>query len=82
MGVLTQQAYEVTGTDPVTGGFIYAKYPDDSACPAGVLSCTGQPVVKSPRFVARVKGYQGLIDYMQQVSKTLGFDDPSLRGVF
>jgi hypothetical protein len=47
-----------------------------------VVHCAGQPVVKSQRFAARVKGYQGLIDYMQEASSAFGFNDPSLRGVY
>jgi hypothetical protein len=53
----------------VTGALIYAKTAD------------GQPVVKSQRFVNRVKNYQGLLDYMRQVASLYGFDDPSKRGI-
>ncbi len=70
MNKLTEQAYEVSGTDPVTGGFTYAKTPD------------GQPVVKSRRFANRVKNYQGLLDFMQEVSGAFGFYAPNWRGVF
>jgi hypothetical protein len=70
MNTLTGEAYEVTGIDPVTGGFAYAKTAD------------GQPVVKSQRFVNRVKNYQGLLDFMLKVQGEFGFDDPSLRGVY
>jgi hypothetical protein len=69
MNTLTQEAYEVQGTDPVTGGFIYNKL-------------DGQPVVKSQRFANRVKNYQGLLDFMQEVSGAFGFYAPNWRGVF
>jgi hypothetical protein len=70
MNTLTGEAYETTGIDPVTGGLAYAKTAD------------GQPVVKSQRFVNRVKNYQGLLDFMLKVQGEFGFDDPSLRGVY
>jgi hypothetical protein len=70
MNTLTQEAYSVQGTDPSTGGFIYEKTAD------------GQPVVKSQRFVNRVKAYQGLLDFMQEVSGAFGFYGPNWRGVF
>jgi hypothetical protein len=70
MSRLTEQAYEVTGTDPVTGGFTYAKTPD------------GQPVVTSRKFANRVKNYQGLLDFMQEVSGAFGFYAPNWRGVY
>jgi hypothetical protein len=70
MTVLTQQAYEVTGTDPATGGLIYAK---DS---------NGRPVEKDARFVSRVKSYQGMLDFMQEVTGFYGFYAPQWRGVF
>jgi hypothetical protein len=81
MNQLTLMAYEVeldsvTGEpaiDPVTGGFIYAKTPDQ------------QPVVRmpdGPRFVSRVKSYQGLLDFMQEVTGFFGFYAPDWRGVY
>jgi hypothetical protein len=70
MNILTQAAYETTGIDPVTGGFTYAK------------TATGEPVVKSQRFANRVKNYQGLLDFMQEVSGAFGFYGPNWRGVF
>ena len=70
MNTLTQEAYEITSVDPVTGEVTYAKTSD------------GQPVVKSQRFANRVKSYQGLLDFMQEVSGAFGFYDPSLRGVY
>lgn len=70
MNILTQEAYETTGIDPVTGGFTYAK------------TANGQPVVKSQRFVNRVKNYQGLLDFMQEVSGAFGFYGPGWRGVY
>jgi hypothetical protein len=70
MNILTQEAYETTGIDPVTGGFTYAK------------TATGEPVVKSLRFANRVKSYQGLLDFMQEVSGAFGFYGPDWRGVF
>jgi hypothetical protein len=69
MNVLTAQAYE-TSIDPVTSAVIYVKTPD------------GQPTVKSQRFVDRVKSYQGLLDFMQEVSGAFGFYAPNQRGVF
>jgi len=69
MNILTAEAYETQGIDPSTGGFIYAK------------TAEGQPVVKSQRFVNRVKSYQGLLDYVQEVSSAFGFDDPTKRGI-
>jgi hypothetical protein len=66
---LSAAAYETTGTDPVTGALIYAKTAD------------GQPVVKSQRFVNRVKNYQGLLDFVRQLASKFGFDDPSKRGI-
>jgi hypothetical protein len=59
--------------DPVTGAFIYAKTQD------------GQPVVKAlfgQRFVNRVKSYQGLLDFMQEVTGFFGFYAPDWRGVY
>jgi len=82
MNLLSSRAYEVEATDPVTGALTYAKYLDDSACPTGVSTCTGQPVVRTPRFVARVKGYKSLIEFMHQVTMTFGFDSPNWRGVY
>jgi hypothetical protein len=81
MNLLTRQAYEpeldpVTNEqaiDPVTGAFIYAKTQD------------GQPVVKAlfgQRFVNRVKSYQGLLDFMQEVTGFFGFYAPDWRGVY
>jgi hypothetical protein len=78
MNALTLQAYEVEVdettleplVDPETGGFIYIKTPD------------GEPVVKSARFVNRVKGYQGLLDFMQEVTGFFGFYAPDWRGVY
>jgi hypothetical protein len=70
MNILTSEAYETTGIDEETGGFIYAKTAD------------GQPVVKSQRYANRVKNYQGLLDFMQEVSGSFGFYDPNWRGVF
>jgi hypothetical protein len=70
MNILSVEAYETTGTVDVTGELIYAKTAD------------GQPVVKSQRFVNRVKNYQGLLDFMQEVSGAFGFYGPSLRGVY
>jgi hypothetical protein len=70
MNVLTAEAYETQGTDPSTGGFDYVR--DES----------GQPVVKSQRFANRVKSYQGLLDFMQEVSGLFGFYEPNLRGVY
>ena len=81
MNVLTLQAYEVEldsttmapAIDPVTGGFIYVKTAD------------GQPVVNEtlgPRFVNRVKSYQGLLDFMQEVTGFFGFYAPDWRGVY
>lgn len=78
MNALTQRAYEVEldpvtlapAIDPVTGAFIYVKTPD------------GQPVVKERRFVNRVKGYQGLLDFMQEVTGFFGYYAPDWRGVY
>jgi hypothetical protein len=70
MNTLTGEAYETTGIDPVTGGLTYAKTAD------------GQPVVKSQRFANRVKSYQGLLDFMQEVSSAFGFYAPNWRGVY
>jgi hypothetical protein len=70
MNTLSSEAYVTTGIDPVTGGLIYDKTED------------GQPVVKSQRFANRVKNYQGLLDFMQEVSGAFGFYAPNWRGVF
>ena len=70
MNILTQEAYETTGIDPVTGGFTYAK------------TASGEPVVKSQRFVSRRKYYQGLVDFMQQESGAFGFSGPNWRGAY
>jgi len=73
MNVLTQEAYETSGTDPNTGGLVYVRDTD------------GQPVVKKesgPRFVERMKSYQGLLDFMQEVAGAFGFYAPNWRGVF
>jgi hypothetical protein len=78
---LAANAYEVVGTDPVTGRTEYAKYKDDSACPTGVFHCTGQPVVKSQVFAARLRNYKSVIDFMQQLAGSLGFYGPAWRGI-
>jgi hypothetical protein len=72
MNILTAEAYETEGTDPATGGFSYVKGAD------------GQPVVKEngQRFVERMQSYQGLLDFMQEVSGAFGFYAPNWRGVF
>jgi hypothetical protein len=72
MNILTAEAYETNGTDPATGGFNYVRGTD------------GQPVVKKDgqRFVERMKSYQGLLDFMQEVSGAFGFYAPNQRGVF
>jgi hypothetical protein len=68
--VLAEQAYETEERDPLTGAFTYRRGPD------------GQPVVKSQRFANRLKSYQGLLDFMQEVSGAFGFYAPNWRGVF
>ncbi|HEY6079128.1 MAG TPA: hypothetical protein VIW29_10010 [Polyangiaceae bacterium] len=72
MNVLTTRAYEVdpAGTDPLTGALIYVRDPD------------GRPMVKDQRFVSRVKSYQGMLDFMQEVTAFFGFYSPQWRGVF
>jgi hypothetical protein len=70
MNVLALEAYETQGTDPTTGALSYVRGAD------------GQPVVKSQRFVNRVKSYQGLLDFMQEVSGLFGFYAPNWRGVY
>ncbi|MDF3066310.1 MAG: hypothetical protein K0R38_1911 [Polyangiaceae bacterium] len=70
MNVLTLEAYETAETDPETGALNYVRGTD------------GQPVVKSQRFVNRVKSYQGLLDFMQEVSGLFGFNAPNWRGVY
>jgi hypothetical protein len=70
MNTLSGEAYVTTGIDDVTGALVYDKTAD------------GQPVVKSQRFVNRVKNYQGLLDFMQEVSGAFGFYGPNWRGVF
>jgi hypothetical protein len=71
MGLLTSKAYETTTEVGMDGQekLVYVKGPD------------GQPKVISQRFVNRVKAYQGLIDYVQQVTSQFGFYDPYKRGV-
>jgi hypothetical protein len=70
MNTLTAQAYETDGTDEDTGALSYVR--DES----------GQPVVKSQRYANRMKNYQGLLDFMQEVSGAFGFYAPNWRGVF
>jgi hypothetical protein len=69
MNILTAEAYETDGIDATTGGLSYVR--ED-----------GQPKVKSQRFVNRMKNYQGLLDFMQEVSGAFGFYGPNWRGVF
>ena len=68
--ILTAEAYETDGIDPETGGFSYPRGAD------------GQPILKSQRYANRMKNYQGLLDFMQEVSGAFGFYAPNWRGVF
>lgn len=70
MNVLTAEAYETDGIDAATGGFSYVR--DDE----------GRAKLKSQRFANRMRNYQGLLDFMQQVSGAFGFYAPNLRGVY
>lgn len=70
MNILTAEAYETDGIDQETGGLSYVRGDD------------GQPVLKSQRFVNRMKNYQGLLDFMQEVTGVFGFYPPNWRGVF
>lgn len=68
--ILAAEAYKNQGADPSTGALIYDKTAD------------GQPVVKDQRFVNRLKNYQGLLDFMQEVAGAFGFYGPNWRGVY
>ncbi|HYQ17686.1 MAG TPA: hypothetical protein VEQ58_18060, partial [Polyangiaceae bacterium] len=68
--ILAAEAYETDGKDDLTGQLTYVRGTD------------GQPVLKSQRFANRLKSYQGLLDFMQEVSGAFGFPAPNWRGVF
>ncbi len=70
MNTLTAEAYETDGIDPATGGLSYVRGDD------------GQPKLKSQRYANRMRNYQGLLDFMQEVSGAFGFYAPNWRGVF
>jgi hypothetical protein len=82
MNVLVREAYVVESEDPETGELTLARHPDDENCPTGVPSCTGQPVELRAEFVARVKGYKSVLDYLHSTTKALGLADPEQRGVY
>jgi hypothetical protein len=82
MNVLVREAYEVESEDADTGELTLVRHPDDENCPTGVTSCTGQPVELSGEFVARVKGYKSVLDYLHSTTKALGLADPEQRGVY
>jgi hypothetical protein len=74
MNTLTAAAYQNNGIDPATGGLSYVR--DDD----------GRPKVndgQGARFVARVKSYQGLLDFMHEEAAFFGWFDPtpSKRGL-
>jgi hypothetical protein len=71
MNTLTLAAYETE---------VVGEEPDQKR--VYVLTPDGQPKVVSQRFANRVKAYQGLLDYVQQVTGQFGFYDPNLRGVY
>jgi hypothetical protein len=82
MNLLMREAYVVESEDADTGEVTVARHPDDENCPAQVTSCTGQPVEQNAEFVARVKGYKSVLDYLHSTTKALGLADPEQRGVY
>lgn len=83
--VLTERAYVVDSTDPVTGEVTVARYADDSECPTGTTRCTGDPVLKSQSaklHVTRLRGYVSLIDFVRTTTAQFGYYGPGWRGVF
>ncbi|MEO6600701.1 MAG: hypothetical protein ABIQ16_12560, partial [Polyangiaceae bacterium] len=83
MNTLTAMAYSVDKTvvNP-TGELTVERYQDDSACPAGVTYCAGQPIQISTPFTLRVTNYKSVIDYMHQTATQFGFYGPNWRGVY
>ncbi len=81
MNVLTAKGYAVDATDPTTGELTVKRYADNTACPAGITYCVGQPVEADAAFVIRVTNYKSVIDYLHQVASQLGFYGPEWRGV-
>jgi hypothetical protein len=77
-----REAYVVESEDADTGEVTVARHPDDENCPAQVTTCTGQPVEQDTAFVARVKGYKSVLDYLHSTTKALGLADPEQRGVY
>ncbi len=83
MNTLTAKAYAVEpGSPSATGELTAKRYADNTACPAGVETCVGQPVQLSSPFAIRVTNYKGLIDYMHLTASQLGFYGPNWRGVY
>lgn len=83
MNTLTARAYAID--DSVVnraGELTVQRYADNSACPAGVSYCVGQPVQANAAFTLRVTNYKSVIDYMHQTASQLGFYGPNWRGVY
>jgi hypothetical protein len=81
MNALTAKAYAIDNV-AATGEQTVKRYADDTACPAGVETCVGQPVQQSASFAIRVTNYKALIDYMHLTASQLGFYGPNWRGVY
>ncbi len=78
MNTLTAQAYSVdTSVVNPTGELTVKRYADNSACPAGVSYCVGQPIQLSAPFALRVTNYKSVIDYMHLTASQLGFYGPN-----
>jgi hypothetical protein len=84
MNVLTAKAYAVdaAASNPATGELVVQRYADNTACPAGVETCVGQPVQLSSQFAIRVTNYKSIIDYMHLTASQLGFYGPNWRGIY
>jgi hypothetical protein len=82
MNTLTALGYAVDTTDPITGEQTVKRYADNTACPAGVTYCVGQPVQADAAFAIRVTNYKSVIDYLHEVAAQLGFYGPEWRGVY
>jgi len=83
MNVLTAKAYSIdtTVTNP-TGELSILRYTDNSACPAGVSYCIGQPIQTNTAFALRVTNYKSVVDYMHMTANQFGFYGPNWRGVY
>ena len=83
LNTLTGKAYGVDPTaQSATGELTIQHYADNSACPAGVSYCVGQPVQLNAAFALRVTNYKSVLDYMHLAATQFGFYGPNWRGVY